>query len=368
MVEQSNNGQSALPGIELLKALTSVGNFEIIPCESNVDFEDSNRFTKLALGSEQKAQISMFIHDIPAVIASSAMSQAYIAKFPEGLPHTLTALKQGGYGSMIRADGKFVGSASFYPMSSQAAILRAFTAMSVASGQYFLAQINSEMHMMRMKLDEILGFLYGDKKAELISEMSFIRYAYQNYSSIMTHDHQRIATIGSLQSAKKVAIQDIEFYISDLESTVSHKDKDYAGLRSTIDKSFQLKGSLDLAQQLYVMSSMMEVYFAQNQEAEYLRATEQDILSYIDKCDKRVLGNFSILKGRISNYRAKPLEKANKSSLESDENRIDSVIDALHDGEENTMRKAVRTLLSAVDSQAEYYLSSEGNIYIKGKI
>ena len=240
--------------------------------------------------------------------------------------------------------------------------------MSVASGQYFLAQINSEMRMMKMKLDEILGFLYGDKKAELISEMSFIRYAYQNYSSIMTHDHQRIATIGSLQSAKKVAIQDIEFYISDLESTVSHKDKDYASLNSTIDKSFQLKDSLDLAQQLYVMSSMMEVYFAQNQEAEYLRATEQDILSYIDKCDKRVLGNFSILKGRISNYRAKPLEKANKSSLESDENRIDSVIDALHDGEENTMRKAVRTLLSAVDSQAEYYLSSEGNIYIKGKI
>ena len=99
---------------------------------------------------------------------------------------------------MIRENGKFVGTASFYSLSSQAMILGAFTAMSVASGQYFLKKINSEMRMMKMRLDEILEFLYGDKKAELISEMSFIRYAYQNYSSIMAHDLQRIATIGSL--------------------------------------------------------------------------------------------------------------------------------------------------------------------------
>ena len=61
-----------------------------------------------------------------------------------------------------------------------------------------------------------------------MAEMSFIKYAYENYSSIMSHEEQRIATITSLQEAKKVAMKDIEFCINDLEMTVSHKTKDYA--------------------------------------------------------------------------------------------------------------------------------------------
>lgn len=142
---------------------------------------------------------------------------------------------------MIRENGKFVGSASFYSMSAQAALMRVFTAMSVASGQHFLSQINNEMRMMNMKLDEILEFLYGNKKAELMAEMSFIRYAYENYASIMLHEQQRIATITSLQEAKKVAMKDIEFYINDLETTVSYKTKDYAELESRTEKTFLIK-------------------------------------------------------------------------------------------------------------------------------
>lgn len=65
---------------------------------------------------------------------------------------------------MIRENGKFVGLASFYSMSSQTALMGIFTAMSVSSRQYFLSQINNEMRMMNMKIDEILEFLYGDKR------------------------------------------------------------------------------------------------------------------------------------------------------------------------------------------------------------
>lgn len=72
-------------------------------------------------------------------------------------------------------------------------------------------------------MDKILEFLYGDKKAELLSEVSFIKYAYENYSSIMGHNEQRVATIASLQDAKKVAIKDIEFYMCDLDSTINSK-------------------------------------------------------------------------------------------------------------------------------------------------
>lgn len=57
--------------------------------------------------------------------------------------------------------------------------------MSIASGQYFLSEINNNLSAINQKADKILEFLYGDKKAELMSEVSFVNFAYQNYNSIM---------------------------------------------------------------------------------------------------------------------------------------------------------------------------------------
>lgn len=362
MSEVMNNGNLSLEDNIVLQMMETSGNFEIASCDGLNNFEESNRFKKLKLNSVQKMHVSAFIQSALPAVATGTMANAYVVKFPEGLPHTLTALNQGGVGSMIRENGKFVGSASFYSMSTQATILGTFTAMSVASGQYFLSQINSEMRMMNMKLDEILEFLYGDKKAELMAEMSFIKYAYENYSSIMFHEEQRIATLSSLQEAKKVAMKDIEFYINDLEITVSHKTKDYAELESRTEKSFQIKECLEFSQQLFVMSSMMEVYFAQNQDTEYLNSIEKDMLAYIDKCDKRILGSFSALKGIINGYKARPMEKIDKSICEK---QVGNLVDSLNNGEESEMRKAVRSALHDSTKKAEYYLNNVGEVYIR---
>ena len=361
MSEVMNKKNLSLEDNTVLQMLEISGDFEVAPCDGQINFEDSKRFRKLKLSSAQKMHISAFTQGALSAVSTGSMANAYVVKFPEGLPHTLTALNQGGVGSMIRENGKFVGSASFYSMSTQAVIVGTFTAMSIASGQYFLSQINNEMRMMNMKLDEILEFLYGDKKAELMAEMSFIKYAYENYSSIMSHEQQRIATIASLQEAKKVAMKDIEFYINDLESVVSHKTKDYAELESRTEKSFQVKECLELSQQLFVMSSMMEVYFAQNQDTEYLDVIEKDMLAYIDKCDKRMLGSLSALKGIISGYKARPMEKIDKSVCEK---QVGNLVDSLNSGEESDMRKAVRSALHASTKKTEYYLDQEGEVFV----
>ena len=348
---------------QALQQLEQSAGFEILPCETRLDFEDKNRFLPLELGASQKMSLSALASQMPAALSAGALANAYTVRFPQGLPHVLTALDQGGYAAMIRgAKGRFIGSASFYPMAAQAALMGAFTAMSVVSSQYFLKQIHSEMQVMNLKLDEILEFLYGDKKAELLAEMSFIRYAYQNFTSIMAHDVQRSATLISLQEAKKVAMKDIEFYIGDLDATVSRKVKDFSELTERTGKAFQLRESLNLSEQLFIMSSMLEAYYAQNLEAGYLSALESDMLSYIDKCDKRTLASFSTLKGQIAGYKAKPMEKVDKSTPDT---RITSVIDALNNGAESSTRKAVRTALHAASKPAEYYLTQEGKIYIK---
>lgn len=115
------------------------------------------------------------------------------------------------------------------------ACLGTFTATSIASGQHFLTEINGKLNMMRSSLDKILESLYGDKQAEPLSEISFTRFAYEDYGSIMEHEQQRLLTIVSLQSIRKAAMKDIEFYLADLAPMVTARMQ--TNILETVEKA-----------------------------------------------------------------------------------------------------------------------------------
>ena len=184
---------------------------------------------------------------------------------------------------------------------------------------------------MRMNLDKILEFLYGDKKAELMAEISFVKYAYQNYNSIMSHEAQRTATIASIQKAKKVAMKDIEFYMNDLDSAA--KTKDNSELISTVNKAFQIKESLELSMQLYVFSNLLELYYSQNADSSYIKYVEADVSSYIDKCEKRMLSSFSVLDAFVRDYKGNLLKKIDTSEIEKE---VGGLLDRLNNGGRNS--------------------------------
>lgn len=353
-------GEGEVMEQKFFEIMQQSGVFVINPCETILDLDDPSHYTKMETTLSQKMQVNVFLQNMPLAITAGVMSNAYIVSFPEGLPHTLTALKQGGFSSIVKVDGKFAGSASFYEMSAQTIILGAFTAMSVATGQYFMAQINKKLNLINQKMDKILEFLYGDKKAELMSEISFVQYAYQNFASIMEHDTQKIATISSLQEAKKVAMKDIEFYLGDLDAKVAEEARGFSNLGMIIENAFQIRDSLDLSIQLYIMSSLLEMQFAQNMDKGYISYLEAEIITYIDKCDKRILSNFSSLKGRVDAYKAKPMEKVDKIPSVT---KISELIDSLNSGVESDIRKAIRVALHASEKKEEYLVSKDGDIY-----
>ena len=351
--------QNSCQALELMR---QSGYFDMEPCEKALDLEDAAKFTRLDIVPAQQMQISALMQSVPLAAAAGTLSNTYSVTFPEGLPHTLTKLKQGGWGSMLRgADGKIAGSASFYQMSAQAAMLGAFTAMSVATGQYFMAQIHRELKMISLKMDKILEFLYGEKKAELMSEISFVKYAYQNFTSIMEHDVQRVATIASLQEAKKVAMKDIEFYLGDLDAKLVADAKGYAQLENLVAVSFQVRDSLELSIQLYIMSTLLEMQYAQNMDREFIVYLETEMTTYIEKCEKRILSSFSGLRARVDSYKAKPIEKIDKVPQL---NKIGALIDSLNSGEESSARKVIRLILHASEKPVTYYVKQNGNLYI----
>lgn len=361
MSEQATNHPIAL-GAEQLQALQEQAGMEIVPTATAFDFSDTRRFKKLDVAREVTGSLSILTQQLPTALAANTLAQAYIVRFPAGLPHTLTALKQGGFGSMVQGvNGRFAGHASFIPVGAQATLLQVFSAMSLATGQYFLTQINSQLKMMNLKLDKILEFLYGDKKAELMAEMHFVQYAYQNFASIMGHEIQATATIASLQQAIKVAVKDIEFYIADLISSTGKKGL-IDNADSIVEEALRIKESLELSMQLYVMGSVLELYYAQNFDAGYVKNLQTVVDTYLAKCESRILSCFSGLKKDLESSR-RPRILGGKSGDTTA--KVEEIVEELTSGQYTPLRTTLKSALEAIGKKMEYYLTPDGELYAK---
>ncbi len=348
---------------ETLKSMEDTGGFQLELCTDRLNLEDKNKFAKFKMTPEQKMQISALVQHIPSVAAANALSNIYVLRFPAGISGTLMRLR-GGWAPMLMdsATGRFAAHGALYPLQTSASVMQVFNVMSIASGQYFLSQINSNMKLMRSGINQILEFLYGDKKAELIAEVGFIHSVYENYSSIMAHEQQRISTLVGLQDSKKVAMKDIEFYIVDMDSIVSKKESfDMDELGTKIE---QLRNSLDLSMQLYLSSNILEVYCAQNFDNGYLQFIEGDVTSYINKYEKKMLSNYSVLLSYVNGLKDKKmlLKKTPSPELIS---MLNDAVDKLSGDEKSVMRSQLQSALNSAGKEQKYIVTSGGDVYLQ---
>lgn len=347
-------------------SLDILGGCEIAPLDEAVDLSDSRKFTKLKLTQGQKMQINALAAQLPALAGMDILSSSMVLSFPEGVPGTLMKLRgmEAYTTTLVDPDtGKITGTARLEAMKSispQAVALGVFSAMSVASGQYFLSKINSSLTQISLGLDKILEFLYGDKRAELLSEVSFIRFAYENYISIMEHSEQRTATLISLQNAKKVAVKDIEFYLSDLSSII--KDRKSSDISTTVPKMVKTKECLDLSLQLYTMSNLLEVYYAQNYDKNYISFVENEASEYISRCEKKLLGHFGQLQRVLADAKDGLLfSKVDKSSFI---NQVNSIMSELETPGSSKLQTTLRSALKELNEEKQYYISNS-EVYLK---
>ena len=154
-------------------------NYEILPCESHPDFDDSTRFKKVEFPEQAGLAANSLLQLIPAQAAADAVSSTYVLRFPKGIYGTLLNLNQGGQSTtMVDATGHFAGTASLYKVDPAAvAAFQMFSVASFATGQYFLADISSKLTEVNRKLDDLLVFLQASKRTELLSELTFVKYA-----------------------------------------------------------------------------------------------------------------------------------------------------------------------------------------------
>lgn len=341
---------------------------EVRLCEFKPDFSDKTKFVKLESDSAAKMQISAFVQDsIPAAMAG-ATSNLYTVTFPKGVPQVLTKLKDGrGYITPIKdaESGKFVAHAALNQVGNGYAIVAgAFSVMSIATSQYYLSEINNKLNKIQLGVDKILDFLYGEKRAELMSEVAFAKYAYENFASIMAHSEQREATIVGLQSTKKTAMKDLEFYICDLDNLADNVSKDIPG---TARKALQLKNCLDISAQLYVLSGIMEMYYSQNTDRGYVSYLENEMSTYLKKSESHILQDYAKIVNPVVAFDGgkNPIAAIKgKENIDDEKKRIKEIMDELTDGEESKLRRSLKDALHAADKKSEFYINGNGDIYM----
>lgn len=338
-------------------------DFDIAQCKTPLDFEDKARFRKVGQASAQA--LNALLQQLPQAAAIDALESAnWIVRFPKGLPHTLQALKRGGYSSsIVDAKGRYLDTVSLHPADLaqlQAAALSAFSAASFATGQYFLAQITKELSVIRMDIDQIREFLYGDKRAELMAEFSFVQYASQNYEAIMAGDAQRAATITNLQHARIVAMKDIEFYIADLTAKASEEPKNYDAFCSLTEEALHIRANLQAAMELCATSAILETYYSENWNEAYIANLQKTVLHLLGKCDKYILASFAALRQQNKGFKPNLIQKVDNSKLEE---AFSAVLNDLSNREESELQKTVREAFQAPAKETELYIRSDGAMY-----
>lgn len=298
---------------------------------------------KLDLSAGQKKQICAMLKE-----TSAEDGKNYTIALPAGLSYTVATLTQ------IPSTG----------ISN--VVFGAFAVMSFLSGQFFLFQINRELEKINKNLYKIINFLDNAKESELKAYFKVTQNAYKNYAYIMSNEPQRNATIGSLQRARVVAIGNINFYLNDLVSIPGGKQQE---IEDACKQAFVRKECLYLSFQIYAMSWILEVYYAQNFEPKYIENVKEDIINNIYGHRDAIRDTFKALSQRLEDaknqqFTGRTREERSKIHTAFKKQVADIIcsLDLQKGDWLSSLADSVSSSSGAVSRKRNYYLSN-GEVY-----
>ena len=127
----------------------------------------------------------------------------------------------------------------------------------------------------------------------------------------------------------------------------------------------QNKQGIDLASQLYAISTIMEAYYAQNWNKSYLANIKADAKPLFALSQNRMIGALKTFSDKIN----KEIESKKKGLLKGDvsasEHKILELSDVLNAQSESPLLVLVKDALDKPSAPTELYLRPNGEVYQK---
>lgn len=228
------------------------------------------------------AQCDQLLKFIPQACLNSYNGQVFRAHFNEGLGVLQEAVGPGHYyrGNVVGKNGKFAQSVKWEKLSSAPQVVGGiFTVMSVASGQYYLAEINKNLRKIEREVHQVYQFLENDKKSKLIANEDFLKRIQTNLHSILGNSIQQMATVNTLQLIRRDAFGDIDFYRAQIKNAYTRYNK-----KTKADEVIEINKELGqniyqywYALYIYCFASYLEPIVAMNNDPAYLYDVKNDM-------------------------------------------------------------------------------------------
>ena len=318
---------------------------------SSENYADTSKYTRLdGIAASEVTQM------LSACAVGNALSGAYRVEFPKGLSGVLVPHGNGSLAIMRDPVTKqFMSHGTLYSLNSVGLMYSVFSTLSMATGQYFMKQINENFREIQDKLNRILDFLYTDKSCELYAEARMVFGIYDNCISIMHCTEQRIASLQTIQKAKILANRNIQFYYRDMEKLASKHDS-MANLLNDLSNYTQ-------AVSLYGVCAVMEIILSENYDEGFMKYIENDLKQHVEMHHQKV----GQLKGMIINLSKPaapaPFLPAHKPDPKRQEllQNIDNLL-----GAESPVKgytDIISQMRTEYTNKSEYRITSEGTVY-----
>jgi len=215
--------------------------YEIVPLEELTDLRDNDNYE--ILSNKVFGEISMVFQNIPGQLAQKTAEKAaektleevsknaYKVVLKDGMHLAKSKSLKGAYrGLVFDSDNVLQTHADLIPISLDGSVvakapqlaLGAFNAMSIATGQYFLSQINGKLEEIETGLSDILDYLQVEKRSEILANDITIMNVYKNLDFILDNDYERQSISAQLKQIKRESLSNFLFLKTQIEST---KDK-----------------------------------------------------------------------------------------------------------------------------------------------
>ncbi len=289
--------------MDLPDILRKYYGLEITSSASPVDL-DENAYRQVELSPEDLGRFDALFQLLPGFTTVNSVNETtkvafegtYRLTFPEGTNSAakLMQKKNGAFAGTLVDNGKIVGTADLQKATApatvaQQAALSAFSVASVATGQYFMAEINQKLEKLETTVQDIMQFLEIDWRSKLMAQQQILNETQKNIRLLIANPVQQQASLTTVQSIRRDALAAINSCHTHIEIAITHMET--ANQKKSVDKKAAERAlgeaMIYIPQYWYALyqysfAYLLEVLLSQNDSHEYLFSVQHDLDS---KCD-----------------------------------------------------------------------------------
>lgn len=192
----------------------------IAPCEEPVNKDELKKL----------GPADMLLSQVPGVISASALSKAYKVVMPTLEPGTKVKLMQLKNSlkstTLVDESGRIVGQAGLKSLSDLASPMLIFSAMSVITGQYFMAEINSSLEELTSGINSMQRRLDASEEGTVFSYGIFLQEIKNDWLVILDSDEYRASVVTNAVKAVSELVSSCYYFQSMLVDKISNASFD----------------------------------------------------------------------------------------------------------------------------------------------